>query len=549
MNRRDFFTLTKKETLASAPSLVSAILSGLEVYSGPFEKAQVIHLLRRTMFGVKQEDLEYFMGKTMEEAVDELLQVSPFPDPPVNNYNDSEITDPIVPFGETWVGAEYVNEVEGRRVSSLKGWWIRNIVEQERTIQEKMNLFWHNHIPTQFWGIFQANWSYQYMQTLHTHSMGNFRDLIKSMTLDPGMLHYLNGQYNNKWAPDENYSRELQELFCIGKGSNAAFTEEDVQVAAKILTGWRVDYSDNSIYFDDNAHDTEDKVFSAFYNNATISGRTGQEGKEELDDLLDLLLDNEECALFLCRKLYRFFVADLIDDTVETNIIEPLATILRDNNYNIAPVLSALFRSQHFFDALTLAVQLKAPNDYLLGMMREMRMKLPAKDDLSNAHQIGNSLSYLGMVLQQELGDPPNVAGWPAYYQIPVYDKSWISTDSLPKRGGVVGWFLWSGMSTEDDSFVSIMNLVEVVENLKSPENPNLVIDELCEWLLGIQPTDTYKTYLKSALLSGQSDDSYWTEAWVDYVDTGTDMAYETVYSRLKSLFWALLQLEECHLS
>lgn len=548
MKRRDFFTLSRKTSVALAPQQTSAILSGLEAYAGVWEMPQVVHLLRRTMFGAKQEDVKYFLTKTMDEAVDELLQTAPAPAPPINNYNRGGFEDPEVPFGETWINAAYNNDWEGSRISSLKGWWLQNIFNQKRSIEEKMILFWHNHIPTQFWGVFFGRWSYQYLTTIRNHAMGDFKDLIREMTLDPGMLHYLNGQYNGKWEPDENYARELQELFCIGKGPNANYTEQDVQAAARVLTGWRVNYADDSIYFDEFAHDTEDKVFSSFYG-TSIQGRSGQAGKEELEDLLNMLLANEECALFICRKLYRFFVADEIDETVEMNVIEPLATIYRDNNYHIAPVLSKLFRSQYFYDALTLAVMLKAPNDFLMGMFRELRMTYPESTDLSNAYEVGGTLGYIGMILQQELGDPPNVAGWPAYYQLPVYDKSWITTDSLPKRGQILDWFLFAGISTDDDTFNSIIDVVKVVENLENPADPNALIEEVVTWLLGLPPSDAFKSALKAALLSGQSDDSYWTEAWVNYTTTGSDMAYQTVYSRLQLFFYYLLHLEEHQLS
>ena len=550
MKRRDFLTLSKEKKTDRTFQPMTALLSGIEPYTGPWEVAQVAHLLRRTMFGAKQEDLNYFLGKTMDEAVDELLQPSTLPDPPVNDYNDANYTDPDVPLGETWINALPNGNAEGYRITSLKSWWLSNIIHQERSLQEKMVLFWHNHIPTQFYEVFTGRWSYLYLRTLQENALGNFRDIVRAITLDPSMLHYLNGQYNRKGAPDENYARELQELFCIGKGPNAGYTEEDVQATARVLTGWRVDYSTiDDIIFVAGDHDTEDKVFSSFYGHTTITGRSGQAGAEELDDLLDMIFDNEETAMFLCRKIYRFFVADDINATVEANVIAPLADILRNNNYDISPVLSTLFRSQHFYDAFTLAVMLKSPLDFTLGMFREMRMELPDAADFQNRYQIASTLNFVGALIQQDIGDPPNVAGWPAYYQVPLYDKSWINTDTLPKRGQFFDYFLFAGLSTEDGTFNSIIDPVGVVENLQNPEDPNAVIEEVTAWLLGIQPSDTFKANLKSALLSGQSTDSYWTEAWVEYVNTGSQMAYQTVYTRLQAFFYYLLHLEEHQLA
>lgn len=549
MKRRDFLSLKGSRRLAVQAAESMTVNAGLEPYSGPWEVPQVTHLLRRTMFGAKRADCDYFLSLTPAQAIQELINPSPVTfDPLINDYNDDDFTDPDIPFGESWLDAAYNDDAEGYRIVSLKGWWIRNIMNQEPTIEEKMLLFWHNHIPIQFYGVFHGNWNYQYLDTLRQHQLGNFRDLIKAMTLDRSMLHYLNGQYNSKWQPDENYARELQELFCIGKGPDAQFTELDVQAAARILTGWRVNYNTNEVYFDDTDHDVEDKQFSAFYNNVIISGQTGQNGQQELDDLIDILLDNEETAKFLCRKLYRFFVSDHIDVTVEENIIIPLAELFRNNNYEIRPVVEKLIGSQHFFDALTRGGMIKSPIDMIIGMFREFEAQLPSEEFLTERLTITNYINYLGAIMQQDIGDPPNVAGWQAYYQFPVFDKSWVNTDTLPKRAEFTDWVLFSGMQTENHT--TILDLLTVISGLPNPVDPNALIDDIVAWMYGIELAPEPKIFLKSVLLSGQVTDSYWSDAWLDYAgDPTNEMFTETVYSRLRSFFYYLLHLEEYQLS
>ena len=161
------------------------------------------------------------------------------------------------------------------RIGSLKRHQITNMTKQEATIQEKMMYFWHNHIPIQYFEVFHARSCYLYTERLRKQALGNFKQLIYDLTIEPSMLLYLNLAYSNKWEPDENYARELQELFCIGKGPNSGYTEKDVQAIARALTGWRVNWETRESFFHPNWHDTNNKQLSAFYGNKTITGRSG----------------------------------------------------------------------------------------------------------------------------------------------------------------------------------------------------------------------------------------------------------------------------------
>jgi len=193
------------------------------------------------------------------------------------------------------------------------------------------------------------------------------------MSKNIAMLRYLNGYLNTKTSPDENYGRELQELFTVGKGPDSKYTEDDVKAAAKILTGFRINpfSSPISYFFLFTDHDTSTKQFSAFYGNKKITGRAFNDGEKELDDLVQMLFDNTETARHICRKLYQFFVYYEITSDVEQNIIRPLADIFRQNNFQFKPVLEKLFKSQHFYDSLNLNCVIKSPLDYSIGMIRE----------------------------------------------------------------------------------------------------------------------------------------------------------------------------------
>ncbi len=533
----------------------SHIASGLETYTGEWETSQKTHLLKRTMFGVTPEDLAALEGLSVTEAITHLLSKSEAPASPVNDYNEAGdgVEDPEIPFGESWVLAGYGGDYEGQRTISLKNWLVKNFISQETSLEEKMVFFWHNLLPIQTWDVFYAKLSYRYFDLLRTHCFGNFKTLIRELTLDPAMLIYLNGTFNNKEAPDENYARELQELFCIGKGVNAQFTESDVQHAARVLTGWVVDWNNFNepgvlnVFFHPPFHETSDKTFSSFYGNRVIAGRAGADGAQELDDLLDMIFDNQETALYLCRRLYQFFVYHAIDPTTEEQIIVPLAQTLRDQNYEIMPVLEQLLSSAHFHHAANHGSMIKSPAEFLIGLWRTFGMGV-ASDDLALLKDQHSSILWQMANQGLEIGDPPSVSGWPAYYQEPSYDKYWITTDTITNRAlvgdSMVFWGFWVGPDLQLPA-----DFIAFLKRLNNPDDPNEMLRECSMLLLGIQLDDPSLNNLKAILLSGQQTDSYWTTAWSQMIQNPGDEAYEmVVLNRLKPTFQHLLQLGEAQL-
>jgi hypothetical protein len=193
--------------------------SGLTPYSGPFTEAELVHLLRRTMFGVKRSDLSYFKGRSMNQVVGELLSpTAPSPAPPLKEYTIAATPgvnpDTAVARGTTWVN-DINNDgtVQSLRRSSLKKWLTGNMINQDRSILEKMIMLWTDHFGNEATDIGYGNWVYTQHQLIRRFALGNFRTLVTNITTDVAMLRYLNGYLNNATAPDENYARELFELF------------------------------------------------------------------------------------------------------------------------------------------------------------------------------------------------------------------------------------------------------------------------------------------------------------------------------------------------
>jgi uncharacterized protein (DUF1800 family) len=497
---------------------------------------------------------------TVSQTVDYLLNITVAqtqPLPPVKDYANP--TDPLDPdtgvlAGQTWVNTNTNDgSVNSRRIASFKNWWMGQMINQERNILEKMTLFWHNHFSTETNDIGRAIWCYQNNVTLRKNALGNFKTFVKEITVDTGMLRYLNGYLNTAAAPDENYGRELQELFTIGKGANNAtppYAEADVKAAARVLTGWQVNGTTNTSFFTASRHDSTNKQFSSFYSNTIITGRTGATaGDLEINDLLNMIFATNDVAMNICRKLYRWFVYYNIDAATEANIITPLAQIFRTNNFEIKPVLSALFKSDHFFDPLNQSCIIKSPIDNIVGLCREYNVQFPVATDYAGNYSCFQSLNNLAITFQQNIGDPPNVAGWQPYYQEPQFHEIWINSDTYPKRNAFTDQMMGSGY-TRSGKTIKI-DIIAFAKTLSNPGDPNILIDDAVLWILRLPLQQTSKDQLKKdILLSGQTSDYYWTNAWTAYIANPADTTNANIVkTRLTTLFQYLMKLAEYQLA
>ncbi|MBS1935525.1 MAG: DUF1800 domain-containing protein, partial [Bacteroidetes bacterium] len=439
-----------------------------------------------------------------------------------------------------------------KRIDSMRCFWTGQLVNETKSIHEKMVLFWHNHFATDAGAhtldIPAALWYYHYL-TLRKNALGNFKEMVKEITLDPAMLIFLNGNTNKKTSPNENYGRELQELYTIGKGSGSHYTEGDVETAARVLTGHTVD-SNFNYYFDPSQHDDTNKSFSDFYAATIITGRSGPSGVNEVDDMLTMLFTTTESAKFICRQLYMFFVYYNITDDVETNVITPLADIFRNSGYDIKATLSALLKSEHFFDLVySSACIIKSPLDFLIGLSREYSIQLPDTTDMPSSYAAWEMLLQRSSVLQQQILGIPQVAGWYAYYEAPAYHELWINSVTYTQRNAYTDLMISTG---------DMMNMVTLVidplafaQKLPNPQDPVQLISDSLDILYRVPLSDDSKDFLKSSiLLTGQTNDYYWTQAWNSYIDNPTDMiAKQTVLTRLQNLYKYLMNLPEYHLS
>jgi hypothetical protein len=228
-------------------SSLSSDISGLAKFSGEWNFESAAHLFRRTTFGATGSQIKEAAKSSLDEVMDLLFAEIELPSEPINYRFDE---DPYVPIGESWVGKPVVRSdqapmIASYRRSSIRVWQLDNLINSDLNIREQMTLFWHSHFVTEMETVRDASFTYHYITKLRENATGNFKLLTELITLDPSMLRYLNGNQNSNSAPNENYARELLELFTIGKGQLAGegdyttFTEQDVTEAAKVLTGWR----------------------------------------------------------------------------------------------------------------------------------------------------------------------------------------------------------------------------------------------------------------------------------------------------------------------
>jgi uncharacterized protein (DUF1800 family) len=279
-------------------------------------------------------------------------------------------------------------------IKSLNLTWFYQMVESDAQLREKMAFFWHGHFASRNVNIF---FQQQLLDVIRTNALGNFRDLLHGVSKSAAMLNFLNAQQNKKDHPNENFAREVMELFTLGRGN---YTENDSKEAARAFTGWSSTLKGEFIF----------RKFQHDDGKKTVLGKTGN---FEGDDVLDILLEQKQTARFITQKVYRFFVNDIVDKEK----VEWLADRFYKNDYNISKLMEDIFTSSWFYEPQNVGVKIKSPIELVAGINRILPMKLENEE----------ALLLVQRLLGQVLFYPPNVAGWPG-------GKSWIDSSTLMVR-------------------------------------------------------------------------------------------------------------------
>ena len=437
MDRRAFFRFSAPSPTTASPALTPlSISAGLEPHNAPLDQLSAAHLLRRASFGAAPEQVEDHLGQTAADAAAALVQAAidaPMPEPP-------EWINEVPPGRDASQQQRQQYQMDNR--NRLREWvaaWYDRMVEYG--LREKMTLFWHNHFVTEVQTYRGAPIAYRYTTALRTHALGNFKDFVHAIGLDPAMLIYLNGIQNRVGAPNENYGRELLELFTMGQfdgQGNENYTQTDIEQIARALTGWRINERDYTVSLVPNRHDEGEK---------TIFGRTGQWG---YDDVIDIIFEERapQIAEFVARKLYGEFIYAAPDET----LVADLAQIFLDNDFEIAPVVSALMSSAHFFDDQVYGAHIKSPVEMLVALILELEIVPGA--------EIYSFLNRASEPLQQSLLSPPNVAGWEGHH-------TWLNTTTFVSRWNLITEIMLLLERTDR------MNLPALADKLHDASDPN----------------------------------------------------------------------------
>ena len=354
----------------------------------PWGRKWAAHLSRRAAFGASRADLLEAERLGNEGTLDLLMKGRPDADD----------------LGETLIDVGRV--AAGKGTDALRGWWLYCMLHGGHPLREKLTLFWHDHFATSDAKVRSAALMFRQNCLLREHALGKFGPFLQAVSRDPAMLYWLDSNRNVKGAANENYARELMELFSLGVGN---YAEKDVKEAARAFTGWHVDAG--RFKFHARLHDDGTK---------TVLRRTGN-----LDggDIVRVVMEQPAAARFLVRKLYRFLVSEAEPPAA---LLEPLCDSLRKSDYDIAALVRTVLASRHFYSAHAFRQRVKGPVEYVLGAVRAVYLRLDEADADYRPLPTKPLVAWLD-AMGQRLFEPPNVKGWPG-------GRAWLNTATVLER-------------------------------------------------------------------------------------------------------------------
>ena len=589
----------------------------LPSFGGSLGYKRAAHLLHRASFGPTKLQIDSFATLTATQAVQLLFQ-QPLPDPAL----------PIDPeTGTEWVliGTTDANSGDSDLQEFFKGWFIGQMLgigvpagnSLAYATREKIVFFLHAVFTTIQSKVDNSRSLYFQNQLYRKFAFDktllpdyNIKELTKKIGVDNAMLRLLDGNLNVNGSVNENYGRELLELYSIGRGLEGTlppatvpgdyinFKEQDVRAAAQVLSGWELDTTfstlDDTVDLDlagtiklprgkvrgsitnASAHDNSVKQFSKRFDNATIqadplllngTNATEESALDEIDQLIELIYSKPETAKNFCRRIYRFFVYHEITQATDDTVITEMANTFALNNYKIQPVLEDLFQSQHFYDAAAGANDdnfggiIKSPLDLMIGTFRIFDIQLP--DPLTNAESYYEKTGQLIGILQ-DMGmhfyEPFDVAGYDSYHQYPIYHRSWISTNYLTRRYEFIRNLVSNNQMMPGELSIDVVAFVQNNISNAIASDARALIIELAKYFLPMADNLTFDpalddnagltaerlNYFLTAFLKSPQIDGDPEGAWSFRWNNPVDM--EVVRRQLENLFNALLQSPEYQL-
>lgn len=465
------------ETIANPSCNTSTLAPYVPSGGDPWNTTKVKHVFRRLGFGASQLEVDNALNLTPEEFIDNLVDnafnLDVYPEPfwanwAYEDFNDYDTENPL-----------FIQEI---RIATANSFLTEDL-------RGRMVSFWMNHFVTELEFYFHSPYLYHYLNIIQSNCLGNFKDFVFDIGENSAMLIYLNGYENTENNPNENYARELFELFTLGEGNN--YTQNDILEASRALTGYNHwDLWAGPIFFDESTFDDGPK---------TIFDSEGPWGHA---DVINLIFTEraQEAATFITRKLYRYFVSQEVDAIIEQDIIAPLAQTLIDNNFELVPMLKQLFKSEHFFDERALGVIIKSPFDIIFNYLKETGFFY--NDDLMDAF-----LYYAGL-MGQEIYDPLDVSGWQR-------DETWINSSTLTGRWQLMELYV-NFLFNEGYEFT----LVDLARDLTNDSNdPAFITQVMIDYFVSKQlhtasDYDTATDIFKWEVPQNYYDSGAWNLSW-----------------------------------
>lgn len=359
--------------------------------SEPWNRRLAAHLFRRASFGASRTQLDEAIAISPQQCVDQLLDACNAP--PTQAF-DAEMT--------TMAAGLAAGEPQ-----ALEPWWLYRMLFTPAPLKERLTLFWHGHFATSAATVQDAPMMLAQNELLRQHALGHFEPFVQAISRDPAMLTYLNSTTNARLHPNENYAREVMELFCLGVGN---YTERDIQETARCFTGWEI--RRKSFRFNKHQHDFGTK---SLFN---------QTGKFDGDDAVRIILSQDAAPRFIARKLINYFVCD---QAVSDELVEPLARELRDSGFHIEPIVRRILTSQYFYSQASVGQKIRSPVELAIGLLRSL-------EGTVGTIALAAALQPLG----QRVFFPPNVKGWDG-------GRKWINATTLIGRVNLVSKLLRDG--------------------------------------------------------------------------------------------------------
>ena len=429
-----------------------------------------LHLLWRAGFGPAVEQLNELDRYNPRQYWSALVKASEKPPTPIEVANNA--IDGLVMGVQTFaelskreLDPDQRKELQQRNrngIRDLNSIWMSKMVNSSAQLREKMAFFWHGHFACRNLNVLYQQ---QLLNIIRQHALGNFGTMLKAVSRSAAMLNFLNNQQNRKDHPNENFAREVMELFTIGRGN---YSESDVKEAARAFTGWTANFQGEFVF----------RRFQHDFGSKTVLGRSGNfEGEE----VLNILLEEKKTAVYITTKLYRFLVNEIPD----AKHIQWLSDRFYKNGYEIGPLLEDIFTSDWFYENKHIGTRIKSPIELLAGIRRLLPMQI---DDAT-----GQLLLQRG--LGQVLFYPPNVAGWPG-------QREWISSTTYSYRGGFTDSLL-SGKRYNGAAVTSKLDPIPFARTFSTSEKAIEFVDELVGLALRFPLSDTRRKFLLDTLLDG----------------------------------------------